>query len=420
MSVDEDSTGMGFIETLRERGLIAQITHEDELREHLKEAPRTAYIGFDPTAASLHVGSLLQIMTLRRWQQAGGRVVALVGGGTVMVGDPTGKSELRQMLTPETIAGNMVGIKKQLEHFIDFSSPSRAIMVNNYDWLGKLNYLEFLREIGPHFSVNRMLTAECFKQRLEKGLSFLEFNYMLLQSYDFLHLYRHEQCTLQMGGDDQWSNILAGMELVRRLAGGKAFCLTTPLLTTSDGKKMGKTEKGAVWLDGSLTSPYEYFQYWRNVEDSVVGNSLAYFTELPMTEVNRLAALTGAGINEAKKVLAFEATRLLHGKEAAEQAAAAAQKLFSGGDGAGGNEPEVLLAASEFGDGMGVLDLLVKAKVVPSKAEARRLVEQGGLAINGEKVDDIHGKIVRSDFKDESGCLIKKGKKHYFRLRLSN
>jgi tyrosyl-tRNA synthetase len=265
-----------------------------------------------------------------------------------------------------------------------------------------------------------MLTAECFKQRLEKGLSFLEFNYMLLQSYDFLHLYRHEQCTLQMGGDDQWSNILAGMELVRRLAGGKAFCLTTPLLTTSDGKKMGKTEKGAVWLDGTLTSPYEYFQYWRNVEDSVVGNSLAYFTELPMTEVNRLAALTGAGINEAKKVLAFEATRLLHGKEAAEQAAAAAQKLFSGGDGAGGNEPEVLLAASEFGDGMGVLDLLVKAKVVPSKAEARRLVEQGGLAINGEKVDDIYGKIVRSDFKDESGCLIKKGKKHYFRLRLSN
>ncbi|MBM4252548.1 MAG: tyrosine--tRNA ligase [Deltaproteobacteria bacterium] len=411
---------MGFIETLRERGLVAQITHEDELREHLQEAPRTAYIGFDPTAASLHVGSLLQIMTLRRWQQAGGRVVVVVGGGTVMVGDPTGKSELRQMLTAETITNNMVGIKKQLAHFIDFSSPARAVMVNNYDWLGPLNYLDFLREIGPHFSVNRMLTAECFKQRLEKGLSFLEFNYMLLQSYDFLHLYRQERCTLQMGGDDQWSNILAGMELVRRLAGGKAFCLTTPLLTTSDGRKMGKTEKGAVWLDGTLTSPYDYFQYWRNVEDSVVGNCLAYFTELPMAEVSRLAALPGAGINEAKKVLAFEATRLLHGKEAAEQAALAAEKLFAGGVAAGGNEPEVLLAASDLGEGLGVLDLLVKTKVVPSKAEARRLVEQGGLAINGEKVDDIHVKIGKSAFKGDAGCLVKKGKKHYFRLRLSD
>jgi len=420
MPVNEDSTGMGFIETLRERGLVAQITHEDELREHLQEAPRTAYIGFDPTAASLHVGSLLQIMTLRRWQQAGGRVVVVVGGGTVMVGDPTGKSELRQMLTAETITNNMVGIKKQLAHFIDFSSPARAVMVNNYDWLGPLNYLDFLREIGPHFSVNRMLTAECFKQRLEKGLSFLEFNYMLLQSYDFLHLYRQERCTLQMGGDDQWSNILAGMELVRRLAGGKAFCLTTPLLTTSDGRKMGKTEKGAVWLDGTLTSPYDYFQYWRNVEDSVVGNCLAYFTELPMAEVSRLAALPGAGINEAKKVLAFEATRLLHGKEAAEQAALAAEKLFAGGVAAGGNEPEVLLAASDLGEGLGVLDLLVKTKVVPSKAEARRLVEQGGLAINGEKVDDIHVKIGKSAFKGDAGCLVKKGKKHYFRLRLSD
>ncbi len=411
---------MDFIETLRERGLVAQITHEDELREHLKEAPRAAYIGFDPTASSLHVGSLLQIMTLRRWQQAGGRVIVVVGGGTVMVGDPTGKSELRQMLTPETIANNMVGIKKQLAHFIDFSSPSRAIMVNNYDWLGSLNYLEFLREIGPHFSVNRMLTAECFKQRLEKGLSFLEFNYMLLQSYDFLHLYRKEKCTLQMGGDDQWSNILAGMELVRRLAGGKAFCLTTPLLTTSDGRKMGKTEKGAVWLDGTLTSPYDYFQYWRNVEDSVVSNCLAYFTELPMAEVNRLASLSGAGINEAKKVLAYEATRMLHGQEAADQAALAAQKLFAGGAGAGGNEPEVFVGAADIHGGIGVLDLLVKTKIVPSKAEARRLVEQGGLAINGEKVDDIHVKITDSDFKGDSGCLVKKGKKHYFRLRLSD
>jgi tyrosyl-tRNA synthetase len=410
---------MGFIETLRERGLVAQITHEDELKTHLAESPRAAYIGFDPTAASLHVGSLLQIMTLRRWQQAGGRVIVVVGGGTVMVGDPTGKTDLRQMLTPETIAHNMIGIQKQLSHFIDFSSDSKAIMVNNYDWLGPLNYLNFLREIGPHFSVNRMLTAECFKQRLEKGLSFLEFNYMLLQSYDFLHLYRAEQCTLQMGGDDQWSNILAGMELVRRIGGGKVFCLTTPLLTTSDGRKMGKTEKGAVWLDPTLTSPYDYFQYWRNVEDAVVENCLSYFTELPMAEVKRLASLPGAEINEAKTVLAYEATKLLHGQVAADQSLEAAKKLFSGGGAASGGEPELLVSASDFGDGLGVVDLLVVAKVVASKSEARRLIEQGGLAINGEKVDDIQVRIDRSAFHGDAGCLVKKGKKHYFRLRIA-
>jgi len=410
---------MGFVETLRERGLVAQITHEEELSAHLAESPRSAYIGFDPTAASLHVGSLLQIMTLRRWQQAGGRVIVVVGGGTVMVGDPTGKTEMRQMLTPAVINQNMVGIQKQLSHFIDFSSPAKAIMVNNYDWLGSLNYLEFLREIGPHFSVNRMLTAECFKQRLEKGLSFLEFNYMLLQSYDFLHLYRQEQCTLQMGGDDQWSNILAGMELVRRLGGGKAFCLTTPLLTTSDGRKMGKTEKGAVWLDPNLTSPYDYFQYWRNVEDAVVGNCLAYFTELPMAEVHRLAALPGAAINEAKTVLAYEATRLLHGQVAADQARGAASKLFAGGGGESGGEPELSISAAIFGGGMTVVDLLLATKIMPSKSEARRLIEQGGLAINGEKIEDMNARIGREAFQDGAGCLVKKGKKHYYRLKIS-
>ncbi len=411
--------GMDFISTLKERNLLAQITHPDELDEHLKSGRRTAYIGFDPTAASLHVGSLLQIMTLRRWQQAGGRVIAVVGGATAMVGDPSGKTDMRQMLTTERIAENMVGIKKQLAKFIDFSSPDKAVLLNNADWLLPLKYIDFLREIGPHFSVNRMLTAECFRQRLEKGLSFLEFNYMLLQSYDFLHLYRAENCSLQIGGDDQWSNILAGMELVRRLSHGKAFCITTPLLTTSDGKKMGKTEKGAVWLDPELTPPYEYFQYWRNVEDAVVKNCLSYFTELPMSEVNRLAALEGAGINEAKKVLAFEATRLLHGEEAARAARDSAEQLFAGGA-AAGNEPEAVISRSDFADGMLILDFLVAATVAPSKGEARRLVQQGGIVINGVKVADQNLRIVGSVFNGNEGCLVRKGKKHYLRVRLGD
>lgn len=410
---------MGFLETMKERGLVAQITHEDELAAHLADGPRSAYIGFDPTAPSLHVGHLLQIMTLRRWQKAGHRVIALVGGGTAMIGDPTGKTDMRQMLTVDSIRANMNGIKGQLAKFLDFSSAAKAIMVNNYDWLSPLNYLELLREIGPHFSVNRMLSAECFKQRLEKGLSFLEFNYMILQSYDYLHLFRQEKCSLQMGGDDQWSNILAGMELVRRFEGAKAFCLTTPLLTTADGRKMGKTEKGAVWLDPAQTSPYEYFQFWRNVEDANVKRCLAFFTEMPMAEVERLAAYEGAKINEAKVVLAYEVTKLLHGEEEAAKARATATELFAQGGASSGNEPELTISAATFGDGMNVLDFLVECQAAPSKGEARRLVQQGGLALNGEKVEDIGYRVLKDVFKGAEGCLLRKGKKHYYRIRFS-
>ena len=411
---------MDFVETLKGRGMLAQITHPEELHAHLAEGPRTAYIGFDPTASSLHVGSLMPIMALRRWQQAGHRVIAVVGGGTALVGDPSGKSDMRQMLTREQIDTNMAGIKQQLERFVDMSDPSRGIILNNADWLVPLHYLEFLREIGPHFSVNRMLTAECFRQRLEKGLSFLEFNYMLLQSYDFLHLYREQACTIQMGGDDQWSNILGGMELVRRLVpNGKSFCITFPLLTTSDGKKMGKTEKGAVWLDADRTSPYEYFQFWRNVEDAKIRDCLAYFTELPMTEVDRLGQLAGAAINEAKVVLAYEATRLLHGEKEAILAREAAAQLFAGVSGHG-NEPEVVIDRKVLGDGLEVLEFLVITGIAPSKSEARRLVAQGGLVINGQKVEDMSYRVTPNDFLGAEGCLIRKGKKHHYRSRISD
>jgi tyrosyl-tRNA synthetase len=411
---------MDFVETLKGRGMLAQITHPEELHAHLAEGPRTAYIGFDPTASSLHVGSLMPIMALRRWQQAGHRVIAVVGGGTALVGDPSGKSDMRQMLTREQIDTNMAGIKQQLERFVDMSDPSRGIILNNAEWLVPLHYLEFLREIGPHFSVNRMLTAECFRQRLEKGLSFLEFNYMLLQSYDFLHLYREQACTIQMGGDDQWSNILGGMELVRRLVpNGKSFCITFPLLTTSDGKKMGKTEKGAVWLDADRTSPYEYFQFWRNVEDAKIRDCLAYFTELPMTEVDRLGQLAGAAINEAKVVLAYEATRLLHGEKEASLAREAAAQLFAGASGHG-NEPEVVIDRKVLGDGLEVLEFLVITGIAPSKSEARRLVAQGGLVINGQKVEDMSYRVTPNDFLGAEGCLIRKGKKHHYRSRISD
>ena len=415
---------MGFVETMKERGLIQQVTHEDELLEHLAAQPRTAYVGFDPTAASLHVGHLLQIMSLRRWQQAGHRVLAVVGGGTALVGDPTGKTEMRAMLTQADIARNMIGIRAQLGRFLDFSTPARGAMANNADWLKELNYVALLREIGPHFSVNRMLSAECFKQRWEKGLSFLEFNYMIMQSYDFLHLYRTEECTLQMGGDDQWSNILAGMELVRRLGGGgKAFGLTTPLLTTADGKKMGKTEKGAVWLDPELTSPYEYFQFWRNVEDAAVARCLAFFTELPMSQVDELARLEGAQINEAKIALAFETTKLLHGEPAANAARAAAAQLFAAaapGSDAASLGPELSLSRATLGAGLLVADFLVAAQVVPSKSEARRLIQQGGLVIDQEKVEDMGYTITLDHFQGSGGLLVRKGKKHYFHVRISD
>jgi len=413
---------MGFLELMRERNLVAQVTHEEELTEHLSSGVRTAYVGFDPTADSLHAGSLMPVMALVRWQQAGHRVIAVVGGGTGLIGDPSGKTDMRQMLTPEGIKKNLAGIRRQLEKFLDLSTPSKGIIVDNADWLTKLEYLPFLRDIGRHFSVNRMLTAECFKNRLEKGLSFLEFNYMLLQSYDFLHLFKQEQCSVQLGGDDQWSNMLSGVDLVRRLTSGKAFCVTTPLLTRPDGGKMGKTEKGAVWLDPEKTSPFEYFQYWRNVEDVMVGPCLRYFTHLPMSEVRRLEALPGAEINEAKKILAFECTRLLHGDTEAGAARESAAALFASGGPAGvggsGSEPQLEISAAAFGDGMLVSDLLVTVGALESKGEVKRLIQQGGIAINGKKVDDMAYKVTLAEF-DEGSCLVKKGKKHYYRIRIS-
>lgn len=410
---------MGFVELMQERGLLAQVTHEDELKEHLRSGRRTAYIGFDPTAASLHVGHLLQVLTLRRWQQCGHRVIVVVGGGTALVADPSGKTELRPMLTLEDVERNMVGIRAQIAKLIDFSRPDQAIMVNNADWLRRLNYVDLLREVGAHFSVNRMLTAECFKQRWDKGLSFLEFNYMIMQSYDFLQLFRAEQCTVQMGGDDQWSNILAGMELVRRLGGAQAFALTTKLLATPEGKKMGKTEKGAVWLDPALTSPYDYFQFWRNVEDSMVGSCLAFFTELPMSEVSRLAALEGAAINEAKVELAWQTTAMLHGKAEADKAKAAAAALFAGGGEGFGDAPVCRIGRADFGDAMNVCDLLTATGVVASKSEARRLIQQGGLVMAGEKVEDVSYQVPRSALEGAEGLLLRKGKKHWYRLRFS-
>lgn len=404
-----------FVSEMRSRGLVAQLTHEDEFKQHLTNS-QTAYVGCDPTASSLHVGHLLPLMTLARWQKMGHRAIVLMGGGTAMIGDPTGKSAMRQMMSEEDINANIAGFKKQVRGLLDLNDPKRGIVVNNADWLLPIHYIPFLREIGSQFSVNRMLTADCFKSRLETGLSFIEFNYMLLQSYDFLHLFREEQCTVQLGGDDQWSNMLSGVDLVRRLSRGRSFCLTVPLLTTPDGKKMGKTEKGAVWLDPDLTPPFDYFQFWRNQPDEMVGPCLRYFTFLPMDEIERMEALRGAEINDAKVRLAFEATRLVHGEAEAEKAKAAAAQLFSGGS--IGDVPEVRLSLDAVTQGIVITDLLVLAEIVPSKAEARRLIEQGGILINGEKVSDSKLLVVKTHFLGSDGLLLKKGKKHYYRLRI--
>lgn len=411
---------INFVEEMNSRGLIAQIVHEEELVEHL-QVPRTAYVGFDPTAASLHVGHLLPIMMLARWQRCGHRAIAVMGGGTALIGDPSGKTSMRQMLTEEQIEANIASFKIQVAGLLDLSEPSKGLIVNNADWLRPLNYLDFLREIGSQFSVNRMLTAECFKARLETGLSFLEFNYMLLQSYDFLHLYKNQDCTVQLGGDDQWSNILAGMDLVRRLTKGKAFCLTNPLLTTSDGKKMGKTEKGAVWLDPNLTSPYEYFQYWRNIPDDMVGKCLRYFTFLPMAQVKELESNVGAAINAAKVELAFECTKIVHGEEEAIKAKSAAAKLFSGSveSLAVGNEPVTEINRSEYAQGINICDLMVKVGAAASKSEARRLVAQGGVSIDGDKWSDPSKDVPMEVLAISTGALLRKGKKHYFRIKVT-
>lgn len=402
-------------DVLKERGYIKQTTHEDEIRELLGKESVTFYIGFDPTADSLHVGHFLQIMVMSHMQKAGHKPIFLIGGGTTMVGDPSGKTDMRKMLTMEQIEQNGECFKNQVSNLLDFSED-KAIMANNADWLMKLEYIPFLREVGKHFSVNRMLTAECYKARLERGLSFLEFNYMIMQSYDFLQLNERYGCKLQLGGDDQWSNIISGADLIRRKKGEPAYGMTFTLLTTSEGKKMGKTESGAIWLDPKKTSPYDFYQYWRNVDDADVEKCLSLLTFLPMEEVKRLSALEGAEINKAKEILAFEVTKLIHGEEEAKKAVEAAKALF--GKGANDeNIPFTEIARSEFTEGMEILTLLDKINIISSRSEGRRLIKQNGLSVEGEKVKDFTLLIKEEDFKDGK-LLVKKGKKVYHQVRL--
>lgn len=402
---------MSVFDVLKERGFIQQLTHEDEIKELLEKEKITFYIGFDPTADSLHVGHFLGMMVMAHMQRAGHRPVCLLGGGTAMVGDPSGKSDMRRMMTPEEINSNAECFKKQMARFIDFND-GKALMLNNAEWLMKLNYVEVLREIGVHFSVNRMLTAECFKQRLERGLSFLEFNYMLMQAYDFLELFRRHNCIMQCGGDDQWSNILAGADLIRRKEGKPAFGMTFTLLTTSDGRKMGKTEKGALWLDPVKTSPYDFYQYWRNVDDADVEKCLALLTFLPMDEVKRLGSLRDKEINTAKKTLAFEVTKLVHGEEEAAKAQQAAEALF-GGAGALDNAPTVAISPSMVETKL--LDVLSSTGIVASKSEARRLISQGGLYLGDVKVTD-QDMLLSAGLFENNSLLVRKGKKNYHRL----
>lgn len=399
------------LDELLDRGYIKQFTHEAETRELLEKEKITFYIGFDPTADSLHVGHFIAMMFMAHMQRAGHRPIALLGGGTAIVGDPSGKTDMRQMLTKEQIQHNVDSIKKQMEKFIDFSDD-KALIVNNADWLLNLNYVDFLREVGSHFSVNRMLSAECFKQRLEKGLSFLEFNYMLMQGYDFYVLNQKYDCKMQLGGDDQWSNMIAGVELVRRKARKESYAMTCTLLTNSQGQKMGKTVGGALWLDPNKVSPFEFYQYWRNVDDADVEKCLSLLTFLPMDEVRRLAALEGAEINHAKTVLAYEVTKLVHGEEEATKAKTAAEALFQGGADLS-NVPTVTISKEKIGTS--ILDIMAETKIVPSKSEGRRLIQQGGLSLNGEKVTDIRRELLESDLED-GAALIKRGKKNYNKI----
>lgn len=399
---------MSVYEVLKERGFIEQLTHEDEIKELLNKEKITFYIGYDPTADSLHVGHFLAMIAMAHMQQAGHRPIALVGGGTAMVGDPSGKTDMRKMLTKEEIIHNSNCIKAQLGRLIDFSED-KALMINNADWLWGLNYIDFLRDFGAHFSVNKMLTADCFKMRLERGLSFLEFNYMLMQAYDFYELNRRYGCVMQLGGNDQWSNILAGADLIRRKESKPAFGLTFTLLTNSEGKKMGKTENGAVWLDPAKTSPYDFYQYWRNVSDSDVEKCLALLTFLPMDEVRRLGALKDKEINEAKKILAYEVTKLVHGMEEAQKAKDAAEALFAGGMNRTGI-PTSTMNSSVIGTKL--LDVLVESGILPSKAEGKRLIQQGGLYVNDIKVDSMDYVLTAESFPDGT-MLVRRGKKNY-------
>ena len=403
---------MSVLDVLQERGFIKQMSHEAEIKELLEKEKITFYIGFDPTADSLHVGHFIALMMMSHMQKAGHRPIVLLGGGTGMVGDPSGKDEMRKMLTPEFIAHNIACFKKQMSRFIDFSE-GKAIIANNADWLLNLNYVNLLREVGVHFSVNRMLTAECFKKRWEKGLTFFEFNYMIMQSYDFWKLHQDYGCVMELGGDDQWSNMLGGAELIRRKEQKPAYCMTCKLLTNSEGKKMGKTEKGALWLDPEKTSPYDFYQYWRNVNDSDVENCLALLTYLPMDEVHRLASLKDAAINEAKKVLAYEVTKLVHGEEEARKAQAATEALFGGGADLS-NVPTIEITADEMS--AKVIDVLTAAKVFSSKREARQMITQGGLTVKEEILKDPEASLSADMFDADKSLLIRKGKKKYFRL----
>ncbi len=401
-------------DVLKERGFIAQATHEDEIRELLGKEKVVFYTGYDPTADSLHVGHFLQAVAMRHLQLAGHTPIVLIGGGTTMIGDPSGRTDMRQMITPETIKENGERFKAQLGRFIDFTADN-AIMANNADWLMNLEYIPFLREIGMHFSVNRMLTAECFKSRMEKGLSFLEFNYMIMQAYDFLELNRRHGCVMQLGGDDQWSNIIAGTDLIRRKEGKQAYGMTFNLLTTSDGKKMGKTMAGAVWLDREKTTPYEFFQYWRNIEDASVEKCLALLTFLPMDEVRRLGALEGSEINHAKEVLAYEVTKLVHSKEDADAAMEAARALFTDNN-ASANAPTTEVELPRLESGIAILEVLKETGLVPSSSEARRLISQGGISVNDIKVESIDFNVT-ADMLNDGVLMIKKGKKTYHQVK---
>ena len=401
---------MTLYEELTRRGLIAQVTDEKEISEMINNGKATFYIGFDPTADSLHVGHFMALCLMKRLQMAGNKPIVLIGGGTAMIGDPSGKTDMRKMMTPETINHNVECFKKQMARFIDFSED-KAILVNNGDWLLDLNYVDVLREVGACFSVNKMLTFECYKQRMERGLTFLEFNYMIMQSYDFYMLFRKYGCNMQFGGDDQWANMLGGTELIRKKLAKDAHAMTITLLTNSEGKKMGKTEKGAVWLDPEKTSPYEFFQYWRNVGDGDVIKCLKLLTFLPVEQIEEMErTMEGAELNKAKEVLAYELTALIHGKEEAEKCLEAAKKLF-GGNGNTDDMPTTEIPAAELENGINILDLLVKTALCPSKSEARRLVTQGGVSVNDEKVTDPNGIIAIDD-----SVIIKKGKKVFHKV----
>ena len=405
---------MTLYDELVARGLIAQVTDEAEIKDLINNGKATFYIGFDPTADSLHVGHFMALCLMKRLQMAGNKPIALIGGGTAMIGDPSGRTDMRQMMTPETIQHNCDCFKKQMSRFIDFSD-GKALMVNNADWLMDLNYIDVLREVGAHFSVNRMLTAECYKQRMEKGLSFLEFNYMIMQSYDFYTLYQKYGCNMEFGGDGQWSNMLGGTELIRRKLGKDAYAMTINLLLNSEGKKMGKTQSGAVWLDPNKTSPFDFFQYWRNVSDADVLKCIRMLTFLPLEEIDAMESWEGAQLNQAKEILAFELTKLVHGEEEANKAKEASHALFAGG-GDSAHMPTLELTAADFADGdLDILALLVKAELAPSRSDARRAVQQGGVSVADEKITDIQTTYNADSF-GADGLVVKRGKKKFVKI----